>query len=105
MKVLSIAAALIAFFAASAANAATHDANVEWDGLFHDQGPVFCNTNEPDAVTPVSLRFRAFKKDLTGVNVKYFDAADRKFHTLPMKKEDAKSDSAFEYWQATIPSS
>ena len=107
MKALSVATAalLLALSTVGAACAATHDANVEWDGLFHDQGPVFANTNEPDTNTPLSLKFRAYKGDLTGASVKYFDTADRKFHSLPMKKETAKDSSIFEYWQSTIPAS
>lgn len=107
MKALSVAAAtlLLALSTLGGAYAATKDANVEWDGLFHDQGPVFANTNEPDANTPLSLRFRAYKGDLTGASLKYFDSADRKFHSLPMKKETAKANSIFEYWQSTIPAS
>ncbi len=107
MKAPSVAAAALlwALSTLGGAYAATNDANVEWDGLFHDQGPVFANTNEPDATTPLSLKFRAYKGDLTGVTVKYFDSADRKFHSLPMKKEPAKANSIFEYWQSTIPAS
>ena len=95
LKILTLALVL-ALLACPAANAAAQDSNIEWDGLFHDQGPLFTNTNEPDSKTPLSVRFRAFNKDLTSANVKYFDAADRKFHDLPMKREITKPDSVFE---------
>ncbi len=93
------------FVSVSAVNAASQDGNVDWDGLFHDQGALFASTNEPDADTPVSLRFRAFKNDLTAVTVKYFDSSDHLFHLLPMTKEPAHANSPFEYWIATVPAS
>jgi alpha-glucosidase len=104
LKILTLALVL-ALLACPAANAAAQDSNIEWDGLFHDQGPLFTNTNEPDSKTPLSVRFRAFNKDLTSANIKYFDASDHNFHDLPMKRESTKPDAVFEYWQATIPAS
>ena len=105
MKISTLACALFALFFCQAVYAAAPDNNIEWNGLFHDQGLLFCNTNEPDAATPLSVRFRAFNKDLTSATVKYFDTSDNSFHDVPMKKEVANSNGIFEYWQANIPAS
>src|SRR2546428_4690110 len=35
--------------------AASSDNNVEWDGLFHDQGPLYDSAVEPACSTPVTL--------------------------------------------------
>lgn len=105
MKRIWLLFILLLFVSVTAANAASQDGNIEWDGLFHDQGALFASTNEPDAHTPVSLRFRSFKNDLTAVTVKYFDASDHQFHLLSMTKEPAHANSPFEYWIATVPAS
>src|SRR6185312_1179997 len=56
--------------------AASHDNNVEWDGLFSDQGPLYMNPTEPSSSTPVVLTLRVFRGDITTANIKYFDTAD-----------------------------
>ena len=45
--------------------AASNDNNVEWDGLFADQGPLYMRLTEPTGATPVTLNLRVFKNDIT----------------------------------------
>ncbi|HEY9731311.1 MAG TPA: alpha amylase N-terminal ig-like domain-containing protein [Drouetiella sp.] len=103
MKRIWLALIWLTFVSTAAAGAASQDGNIEWDGLFHDQGALFASPGEPGAHSPVLLRFRAFKNDLTSCTVKYFDTADHRFHTLPMTKEIPHGNSLFDYWNATVP--
>src|SRR4029077_1507577 len=64
--------------------AASNDNNVEWDGLFSDQGPLYMNPAEPGSTTPIVLTLRVFKGDITTANVKYFDTADSSFHWIAL---------------------
>jgi hypothetical protein len=45
--------------------AASNDNNVEWDGLFADQGPLYMRLTEPTGATPLTLNMRVFKNDIT----------------------------------------
>src|SRR6516162_10256820 len=53
--------------------AASNDNNVQWDGLFADQGPLYDSAPEPACGTPVTLDFRTFHNDITSANIEYFD--------------------------------
>lgn len=96
---------VLCFVFGSDGHAASTDSRVESDGLFHDQGSLFCSTNEPSITAPVIVRFRAFKNDLTGVTLEYFDSADRNLHKVPLTKEVTQSKSIFEFWSGRIPGS
>jgi alpha-glucosidase len=85
--------------------AASNDNNVEWDGLFSDQGPLYMNPAEPAATTAVVLTLRAFKDDITSAGIKYFDTADNSFHTVPMSRLKDDATGRFEFWQGTVPAS
>lgn len=87
------------------AYAASNDNNVEWAGLFHDQGSLYDSAPEPTCSTPVTLSFRVYHQDITSANIKYYDTADSTFHWVPMSfaKNDATND--FDIWQGTIPAS
>ena len=85
------------------ARAANHDNNVEWDGLFHDQGPLFDSNVEPGASDAVTLTFRTFRYDATSVIIKYYDSADSSFHTVPMAFSANDATGRFDYWKGTIP--
>jgi alpha-glucosidase len=87
------------------AAAAGNDNNVEWNGLFHDQGPLYASTAEPTCSTPVTVTLRTFKTDLTSANVKYYDSADSAFHWLPMSWSRNDATGRFDLWTATIPAS
>ncbi len=89
----------------SAARAASNDNNVEWNGLFHDQGPLYDSAAEPTASTPVTLTFRTFKGDITSANIKYYDSADSQFHWVPMHWVANDATGTYDLWQGTIPAS
>jgi alpha-glucosidase len=86
-------------------NAATNDNNVEWAGLFHDQGPLFDSVVEPTCTTPVALTFRTFHQDITSANIKYFDTADQAFHWVSMVFSKNDATGRFDLWQGTVPAS
>jgi alpha-glucosidase len=79
--------------------------NVEWDGLFADQGPLYDSAIEPTCTTPITLSFRAFANDLTSANIKYYDTADNAFHWVPMSLAHTDATGDFDIWQGTIPAS
>ena len=85
--------------------AASNDNNVEWDGLFADQGPLYDSAPEPTCSTPVTLDFRTFHDDVTSVNVKYFDTADNSFHWVPLSLHANDATGTFDIWQGTIAAS
>ncbi|HEY6739681.1 MAG TPA: glycoside hydrolase family 13 protein [Actinopolymorphaceae bacterium] len=85
--------------------AASNDNDVEWNGLFHDQGPLYASTAEPTCSTPVEVTLRTYKGDITSANVKYFDEADSAHHWLPMTWRRNDATGRFDLWTATIPAS
>lgn len=87
------------------AQAASNDNNVEWAGLFADQGPLYDNHSEPTATQSVTLTLRTFKGDITGANIKYYDTADGTFYWIPMHWVSNDPTGVFDYWQGTIPAS
>ncbi|MFC5740181.1 glycoside hydrolase family 13 protein [Dyella tabacisoli] len=98
-------AAVLALALATQAQAASHDNNVEWDGLFHDQGPLYNSAPEPTATQTITLTFRTYKNDLTSANIKYYDSADSSFHWVPMSWVSNDATGNFDYWQGTVPAS
>lgn len=88
-----------------AARAASNDNNVEWAGLFHDQGPLYDSAPEPTAGTPVTLTFRTFKGDITSANIKYYDSADGQYHWAAMHWTANDATGTYDLWQGTIPAS
>ena len=85
--------------------AATNDNNVEWNGLFHDQGPVFDSVAEPTSAQAVTLKFRTYKGDITSANIKYYDSATGTFTMVPMSWVANDATGIYDYWQGTIPAS
>lgn len=104
MALAALASAILALPWASAL-AATNDNNVEWAGLFHDQGPLFDSAPEPTANQAVTLTFRTYKGDITSANIKYYDSADGAFHWVAMHWVSNDATGAFDYWQGTVPAS
>ena len=90
---------------ATLVNAASNDNNVEWDGLFSDQGPLFMDPTEATSVTPVTLRLRVFKSDITSANIKYWDTSDNAFHWVPMVWMKNDPTGVFDTWVGTVPAS
>jgi len=110
-RIRPIVAALCVALAATAASwsrpaaAASNDNNVEWNGLFADQGPLYDNHPEPTATQAVTLTLRTFKNDITSANIKYYDSADGQFHWVAMHWVSNDPTGLFDYWQGTIPAS
>lgn len=103
-----LCAALIACLlsaCSTVAPAASNDNNVEWDGLFHDQGPLYDNHAEPTASQPVTLTLRTFTGDITSANIKYYDSADSQFHWVAMHWVSHDATGRFDHWQGGIPAS
>lgn len=102
-------AAALALYALPAiheqAQAASNDNNVEWNGLFHDQGPLYDSTPEPGATQAVTLTLRTFKNDITSANIKYYDSADGLFHWVAMHWTANDATGTFDLWQGTVPAS
>jgi alpha-glucosidase len=88
-----------------AAKAASNDNNVEWNGLFHDQGPLFDNHAEPTASQSVTLTLRTFKGDISSANIKYYDSADGAFHWVAMTWLANDATGTFDFWKGTVPAS
>ncbi|MGZ4031410.1 MAG: glycoside hydrolase family 13 protein, partial [Tumebacillaceae bacterium] len=66
---LSVATAIVMTpLTTTTALASTNDNNVEWNGLFHDQGPVYDSAPEPTSAQSITLKFRVFKGDITSAN-------------------------------------
>jgi alpha-glucosidase len=105
-RTLAAALALCALSALpSPSLAASNDNNVEWNGLFHDQGPLFDNHVEPTASQAVTLTLRTFKGDISSANIKYYDSADSAFHWVAMHWSANDPTGVFDYWQGTVPAS
>lgn len=85
--------------------AASQDNNVEWDGLFSDQGPLYMNPTEPSSSTPVLLTLRVFRGDITSAHIKYFDRADESFHWIALSQIKSDVTGRFDFWQGTVPAS
>lgn len=98
-------AGIVAALPAVPAHAASNDNNVEWNGLFHDQGSMYDNHPEPTASQAVTLTLRTFKGDITSANIKYYDNADRSFHWVSMHWVSHDPTGVFDYWQGTVPAS
>ena len=84
---------------------ASTDNNVEWNGLFHDQGSLYDSAVEPTCSTPVTLTFRTFHNDITSGNIKYYDTADNAFHWIPLTFAANDATGIFDLWRGTIPAS
>ncbi|MGZ4164864.1 MAG: alpha amylase N-terminal ig-like domain-containing protein, partial [Tumebacillaceae bacterium] len=103
---LSVATAIVMTpLTTTTALASTNDNNVEWNGLFHDQGPVYDSAPEPTSAQSITLKFRVFKGDITSANIKYYDSADGAFHWVAMSWVSNDPTGKFDYWQGTIPAS
>lgn len=85
--------------------AASNDNNVEWNGLFHDQGPLFDSNLEPTSTDSVTLTLRTFKGDITSANIKYYDSSDSSYHWVSMHWTSNDPTGKFDYWQGTIQAS
>ncbi|WP_322507941.1 alpha amylase N-terminal ig-like domain-containing protein [Anaerolinea sp.] len=84
---------------------AAHD-NEIWGGdLYHDSRSTFYRTpgGPVPAGTAVTLRFRAAKNDLTGVQVRVYN--DRTNTQTLLNMTRITEDDRYEYWEVTLPTS
>jgi glycosidase len=90
-----------------------HDNNVEWDGLRHDsRDPLYRSPGGAvPAGTPVTLRFRTFAGDVTGVKVRLFSlerngqqllSMTLAAHSLSCYQDDLAAQRC-DFWQVTVP--
>lgn len=103
--VTALSGTVIVLAPSTPALAASHDNNVEWNGLFHDQGPLYDSAPAPSCTTAPQLTFRTFRYDDTAVNLKYYDTADSSFHVVPMTWSRNDATGTFDLWTASIPAS
>ena len=92
-----------------------HDNNVEWDGLRHDSRDLLYRTpaGAVPAGTPVTLRFRTFHNDVTGVTLRAFDLnanAQQLYRMTPVATDVScyqagLEDQTCDFWAATLNSS
>lgn len=105
IMITTLAAMTFSSLLPNVASAASNDNNVEWVGLFHDQGPVYDSAPEPSSTTSITLKFRVFKGDITSANIKYYDTADNAYHWVPMNWISNDATGRYDYWSGTIPAS
>ncbi|HEX9990845.1 MAG TPA: alpha-amylase family glycosyl hydrolase [Chloroflexia bacterium] len=91
-----------------------HDNNVEWDGLRHDSRDTLYRTpgGAVPAGTPVTLRFRTFHNDVTGVALRAYDlnASAQSFYQMQRVAEGVScyqgglETETCDFWAYTINS-
>ncbi len=91
------------------------DNNVEWDGLRHDSRDTLYRTpgGAVPAGTPVTLRFRTFHDDVTGVKVRFYSVDKNGQQIVAMTKAADGVDcyqadlagKSCDFWQTTLPGS
>ncbi len=81
---------------------ATQDNDIFWDGLLHNsRDPAYRTPVGPvPAGTPVTLRLRAYRDDLTAVSLRLYDDRTDTATVLPMRI--VASDPAYDYWAVAI---
>ncbi|HEY3312100.1 MAG TPA: alpha-amylase family glycosyl hydrolase [Anaerolineales bacterium] len=89
------------------------DNNVEWDGLRHDSRDLLYRTpgGAVTAGTPVTLRFRTFHNDVSGVKVRIYDlnANGQRFENMSLAASDVScyqaglENSSCDFWAVTLP--
>src|SRR5262245_17437953 len=91
--------------ASAAAQKASHDDSVEWDGLVHDTRDRSLRS-APGAVPigqAVTLRLRTRRGDVTGAAVRVRRPAAGRDDLYPMSLAGAAGDAAADTWQVTLP--
>jgi glycosidase/fibronectin type 3 domain-containing protein len=91
------------------------DNNVEWDGLRHDSRSDVYRTpgGAVEAGTAVTLRFRTFHDDVTGVRVRFFSVRLNGQQIAPMTRaatdvscyQASLEEETCDFWQLTLPPS
>ncbi|MGE5206030.1 MAG: alpha-amylase family glycosyl hydrolase [Chlamydiota bacterium] len=94
---------------------ASHDNNVEWDGLRHDSRDLLYRSpgGAVAAGTPVKIRFRTFHNDVTSVLMRVYDVntASQTFTEMNLVASDVScyqaglGNHSCDFWEATLSSS
>ena len=94
-------------------NLPSHDNNVEWDGLRHDSRDLLYRTpgGAVPAGTPVTLRFRTFHNDVTGVKARIYslNAGGQQLLTMSLAAADVScyqvglESETCDFWSVTLP--
>jgi glycosidase len=83
------------------------DDNIWWDGLGHDSRDDMYRVpwGAVTTGTPVTLRFRTYHDDVTGVTLRVWSTAAGAQTLYPMERVASTDDSpyGYDYWEATIP--
>ena len=87
------------------------DGNVEWDGLRHDSRDPLYRTpgGAVPAGTPVTLRLRTYRDDVTAVTARIWDGDANAQRLVPMQVAAADvscydgSPSRCDFWEVTLP--
>jgi glycosidase len=89
------------------------DNNVEWDGLQHDSRDLLYRTpgGAVPTGTPVTIRFRTFHNDVTGVSLRVYSVNANAQSLMPMTLaatdvscyQPGLEESTCDYWAATLP--
>ncbi len=83
------------------------DDNIWWDGLGHNSRDDLYRVpgGAVTTGTPVTLRFRTFRNDVTEVSVRLWSTTAGTQAILPMSKVATTDDEpyGYDYWQAAIP--
>ncbi|MCK4258809.1 MAG: alpha-glucosidase C-terminal domain-containing protein [Halanaerobiales bacterium] len=104
-KRVGVLLCLVMLFWGTMAFGASNDNNVEWDGVFHDQGPMYFSPQEPTANDNAYIRLRVFKSDITGGTIKYYDSGDGQFHYVNMYWVKNDPTGVFDIWEGVISGS
>ncbi|HEX2755331.1 MAG TPA: alpha-amylase family glycosyl hydrolase, partial [Candidatus Limnocylindrales bacterium] len=90
-----------------------HDGNVEWDGLRHDSRDTTYRTpgGAVPAGTAVTIRFRTFHGDATGVKVRFYSLRLAGQQVVPMSiaaggapcGADVPAGETCDFWSVTMP--
>jgi alpha-glucosidase len=94
----------VVFLICCPAHADAPAGKIELSEIFHDQGPLFCDADEPSSKRPLALSIRCRRHDVSRASLKFFDEADGKYHILPMSKKAAAAGAYYDLWQASLPS-
>lgn len=78
--------------------------NVEWDGLYSDQSPLYFSPQEPQPGASLTITLRSLHNDLTAANLQWYDTADPATgwnHGIPMSVVGQDATGTYDLWQTT----
>lgn len=81
----------------------TAASTVQWDGVYTSQSTPYLSNPNPAPGSSLTVGFRAYSGNLTHAVLNYYDTAQNKGFSVPMKP--SKTWGPYELWTATIPAS